>query len=292
MDYVQSELQYGEPLVKFFEVTKPGIIFGNVVTVSGGFFLGSLHHFNVWLFLCTLLGMSLVVACGCVLNNIIDRDIDPLMDRTKHRALVQKKIALPIAFAYALILGVAGFAIFYFGTNLLALSVAAIGLFVYVIVYSLFWKRRSTLGTTIGGIAGAVPPVVGYCAATQQFNSAAVILFLILFFWQMPHFYAISIYRLKDFAAAGIPILPLKKSIPYTKICILLYIIAFTIVAILPTLFGYIGWTYFSIALLLGLIWLGLGLKGFKTQDDRRWARKMFLFSILNITLLSCAFLT
>jgi protoheme IX farnesyltransferase len=273
--------------VKFFEVTKPGIIFGNVVTVSGGFFLGSHTHFNFWLFLSTLLAMSLVVACGCVLNNIIDRDIDHLMDRTKNRVIVKGLISLPIAFFYALILGALGFVIFYFGTNLLALSVAAIGLFFYVIVYSLFWKRRSTLGTTIGGIAGAVPPVVGYCAATHQFNAAAVILFLILFFWQMPHFYAISIYRLKDFAAAGIPILPIKKSIPYTKVCILLYIIAFTIVAVMPTLFGYIGWIYFSVALALGLIWLALGIKGFRTQDNRRWARKMFLFSILNITLLS-----
>ncbi len=273
--------------MKFFELTKPGIIFGNAVTVSGGFFLGSHAHFDFWAFLGTLIGMSLVVACGCVFNNMIDRDIDQLMERTQHRPMPQGLIPLPIAFIYAVILGIAGFTVFYFTTNLLALSVAAVGLFFYVVVYSLFWKRRSTLGTTIGGIAGAVPPVVGYCAATHHFNAAAVILFLILFFWQMPHFYAISIYRLKDFAAASIPILPLKKSIHYTKVCILLYIIALIGVAILPTLFGYIGWVYFVVALVLNLTWLGLGIKGFKTQADRPWARKMFLFSILDITLLS-----
>ncbi len=278
--------------MKFFELTKPGIIFGNAVTVSGGFFLGSRAHFDFWTFLGTLIGMSFVVACGCVFNNIIDRDIDPLMQRTQNRPLVKGSITLTQAWIYAIILGLIGFSVFYFTTNLLALGVAAIGWFFYVVVYSLFWKRRSTLGTTIGGIAGAVPPVVGYCAATHQFNLAAVILFAILFFWQMPHFYAISIYRLKDFAAAGLPILPLQKSISYTKICILLYIMAFTMVAILPTLFGYIGWLYFSTALLLGLIWLGLGIKGLKTQEDHSWARKMFLFSILNITLLSFAFLS
>ena len=273
--------------MKFFEVTKPGIIFGNSVTVSGGFFLGSVYSFHPWLWLCTLVGMGLIVACGCVLNNIIDRDIDILMDRTKNRPLVKGLISMPVALIYGMLLGVLGFLLLYFQANLLAVFVAAVGLFFYVVVYSLFWKRRSTLGTTVGGVAGSVPPVVGYCAATNHFNSAAVILFLILFFWQMPHFYAISIYRLKDFAAAHLPILPIKKDIHYTKVCIILYIIAFTIVAVMPTLFGYIGWVYFVVALALGLIWLGLGLKGFRTQDDRIWARKMFLFSIINITVLS-----
>ncbi len=273
--------------MKFVSVTKPGIIFGNIVTVSGGFFLGTQSHFDLWLFLCTLVGMGLVVACGCVFNNMIDCDIDALMERTRKRPMVQGIISRPIAFIYGACLGIAGFLVFYFWVNSLTVVIAAVGLFFYVLIYSLWLKRQSSLGTMVGGIAGAVPPVVGYCAVTNQFNTAAILLFLILFFWQMPHFYAISIYRLQDFKAAAIPILPVKKSVRYTKISILCYIVAFTIAAVLPTLFGYAGWVYFGGALLLGLIWLVIGLKGFAHLEDRVWARKMFLFSILNIMLLS-----
>ena len=112
---------------------------------------------------------------------------------------------------------------------------------VYVLVYSLWLKRLSTLGTTLGGIAGAVPPVAGYVAATNHLDMGAVILFFILFFWQMPHFYAISIYRPKDFAAASLPVLPIKKNIRYTKISMLVYIVAFTIAAVAPTFLVMLG---------------------------------------------------
>ncbi|MDO8953888.1 MAG: heme o synthase [Gammaproteobacteria bacterium] len=274
--------------MKYLSIVKPGIIFGNIVTVSGGFFLASHLHFNVVLYLATLLGMALVIASGCVFNNIIDRDIDSLMERTKNRVMVHGLISRPIAVVYGILLGIAGFALLYWQTNLLTTLISAIGLFVYVVAYTLLSKRQSKYGTLIGGIAGAVPPVVGYCAVTNRFDAGAVILFLILFLWQMPHFYAIAIFRLKDFSAACIPVLPAIKDMRYTKISMLIYIALFTIAAILPTLFGYAGWLYFIVALGLGLYWFYLGIKGFKSStDDQKWSRKMFGFSILAITLLS-----
>ncbi|MDF2940570.1 MAG: protoheme farnesyltransferase [Gammaproteobacteria bacterium] len=271
----------------YLSIIKPGIIFGNIVTVSGGFFLASHQHFNFSLFLITLVGMSLVIACGCVFNNYIDRDIDSLMERTQNRVMVKGLISGKVAILYAIVLGIAGFLTLYYGTNLLTTIVAAVGLFVYVVAYTIMTKRHSNLGTLIGGIAGAVPPVVGYCAVTNRFDVGAIILFFILFFWQLPHFYAIAIFRLKDFSAACIPVLPIQKNIRYTKISMLVYVVAFTITAILPTVFGYAGWVYFIVALSLGLYWLYLSIKGFKSVDDQKWSRQMFGFSILAITILS-----
>ncbi len=273
--------------MKFISVTKPGIIFGNIVTVSGGFFLGSRGRFDFALLLFTMLGMSLIIAAGCVLNNYIDRDIDKLMERTKHRPSATGHLSGVTAIVYAILLGLTGFAILYFKTNLLTVAVSFIGLFFYVVVYSLFLKRTSVYGTVVGAIAGAVPPVVGYCAVTNRFDIGAILLFLILALWQMPHFYAISIYRLTDYQSASIPVLPIRKGIYYTKISMLVYILVFTFVSVLPSFFGYTGYLYFGTALIMGLFWLFLGLKGFKTLDDRKWARNMFLFSIINITVIS-----
>ncbi|MCP4473248.1 MAG: UbiA family prenyltransferase [Gammaproteobacteria bacterium] len=117
-------------------------------------------------------------------------------------------------------------------------------------------------------------------------NSGAIILFMILFLWQIPHFYAIAIYRKNDYIAASIPALPIKKGIHCAKIYMLLYITAFTIAAVMPTFFGYTGWLYFIVALCSGLVWFYYGIQGLTTTDNEKWARKMFLFSIINITLL------
>ncbi len=273
--------------MRLLSITKPGIIFGNCVTVCGGFFLGSPDHLAGWTLLFTLIGLSLIVASGCVLNNCIDRDIDQLMERTCDRVMVKGLLSLKVAVVYALFAGVIGCLILYFFVNTLALLMALVGLVFYVGVYTLCLKRRSVYGTLIGGISGAMPPVVGYCAATNRLDLGALLVFLILFFWQMPHFYAIAIYRLKDFKNADIPVLPLKKSMRYTQVSMLVYIGLFTVAAILPALFGYLGIIYFVVALALGVIWFVMGLRNLNESDSTAWARKLFLFSILVITLLS-----
>ena len=274
-------------LKNFYSVTKPGIIYGNLITVAGGFFLASRGDIHLGLFLVTILGISLIVASGCVYNNVIDRDIDKVMERTKNRVLVQGLMSAPIALIYATFLGLLGISLLYTFTNNLTVIVATIGLFVYVAVYSLWFKRNSIHGTIIGSISGAVPPVVGYCAVTNHFDLGAVILFFILSLWQMPHSFAIAIYRLKDYTAASISILPVKKGIYWTKINMLGYTIAFVIATLMLNFCGYVGWVYLVVVGLAGLYWIRLAIQGFYTMDDRIWARKMFFFSIIIIMLLS-----
>src|SRR3990167_2929530 len=146
------------------------------------------------------------------------------MQRTKNRVLVTGLLSPQTAIVYGLLLGIIGLFLLFFQVNCLAGAVAAFGLFIYVIVYSLYAKRYSHAGTLIGAIAGAAPPVIGYCAATKGlFDIAAVIVFSILFFWQIPHSYAIAIYRLRDYSAASIPILPVRKNIYLTKFSMLLH---------------------------------------------------------------------
>lgn len=272
---------------KVLQVTKPGIIFGNMVTMCGGFFLASHRHFDFWLLIVTFIGMALVIACGCIINNIIDSDIDSLMERTKNRVMVKGGMTVTAAIVYAIFFGILGFFILYTQTNTLTTLIALIGLFFYVVVYTFVFKRSSVYGTVVGGVSGAVPPLVGYCAVTNTFDSAAFALFMILFLWQIPHFYAIAIYRLNDYSNASIPVLPVKKGVMYTKLNMLVYLIAFVIAAIMPTVLGYAGKVYFFIALALGMIWLFIGLYGLIAKDDRKWARQMFLFSIILITVLS-----
>jgi len=273
--------------LRYLSLTKPGIIFGNLVTLTGGFLLASKSGIDLSLLLCAMLSMALIIGGGCVFNNFIDQDIESVMQRTKNRALVVGSVSGKSALVFGSLLTLSGALLIYFTTNLLTTIIALIGLVFYVVVYSLFLKRLSTYGTIIGGIAGAIPPVVGYCAVTNRFDMGAMLLFLILFAWQIPHFYAISIYRLEDFKTANIPILPVKKSIYYTKVSMVLYIIVFSIAAVMPILFGYAGVVYFVIATCLSLIWLGLGIHGLMIKHNERvWARKMFLWSIIVITIL------
>lgn len=272
---------------KYYSLTKPGIIFGNLITVAGGFFLASKGNFHFILFIATLLGISLVIASGCVFNNVIDQDIDKIMERTKNRVLVKGLIAEKTALLFGIILGIAGTYVLYRYTNILTVEIALLGLFVYVVVYSLWLKRSSIYGTLIGSISGSVPPVAGYCAVTNRFDLGAVILFLILSFWQMPHSYAIAIYRLNDYTAAGIPVLPVKRGIYLTKINMLAFVFAFIVATMLLTIFDYTGFIYLTVVGLLGLRWLWLAISGFTHLDDKKWARKMFMFSIIIITVLS-----
>lgn len=272
---------------KFFSITKPGIIFGNLITAAGGFFLASHGHVNFLTLICTIIGISLVVACGCVFNNIIDRDIDKLMERTKNRVLVLGLVSVRYAFIYGMALGILGLYILVIGTNKLTAAIAVIGLFVYVGIYSLWLKRHSIYGTIVGSISGAVPPVVGYCAVSNHFDTGALILFIILSIWQIPHSYAIAIYRFDDYAKAKIPVLPIRKGIANTKVQMLIYIIAFFIATLMLTFLHYTGYIYFISALILGIFWIRLSILGFSASDDKIWARKTFAFSIICITILS-----
>ena len=273
---------------QYLQVTKPGIIFGNLISVIGGFLLAAKSVIDYPLFIATLLGVSLVVASGCVFNNYIDRDIDRMMERTKNRPLVKGLIEPKICLTYATVLGIAGITLLYIATNVLAILLAVIGFVIYVGVYSLYIKRKSVYGTLIGSLSGAAPPVIGYCAVSAHFDMGALILLLIFSLWQMPHSYAIAIFRFKDYQTAHIPVLPVIKGISVAKTHIFLYILAFMVATIMLAINGYAGYKYLIVAATVNLWWLGMAISGFKNHnDDRLWARKLFIFSIVAITSLS-----
>ncbi|MCP1065002.1 heme o synthase [Serratia symbiotica] len=272
---------------KYLQVTKPGIIFGNLISVVGGFLLASKGSIDYLLFLATLLGVSLVVASGCVFNNYIDRDIDKKMERTKNRVLVRGLISPSITLVYATVIGITGLALLYIGANPLAMWLAVMGFVVYVVVYSLYMKRHSVYGTLIGSLSGAVPPVIGYCAVTNELDTGALILLAIFSLWQMPHSYTISIFRFKDYQAANIPVLPVVRGISVAKNHITVYILAFMIATLMLALSGYAGYKYLLVAAAVSVWWLGMALRGYKTENDSIWARKLFVFSIVAIISLS-----
>jgi protoheme IX farnesyltransferase len=264
----------------YYQLTKPGIIYGNLLSATAGFLLASRGHVSLGLLVATLVGTSLVIACGCVLNNYIDRHLDAKMARTKKRALASGQIAAAPAIAYGIILGLLGFVVLSLFTNALTVGVGATGLFFYLVVYGLA-KRRSTLGTVIGSVSGATPPVAGYVAVTGELDLAAGLLFLIMACWQMPHFYAIAMFRATDYAAAGLPVLPVKKGMRLTKMYILLYIAMFILAAGMLTFWSYTGFIYLGVVTVLGCWWFLKGLQGFRSQPHEAWGRKMFLFSLL-----------
>jgi len=281
----------------YYELTKAGLVFGNIITVLAGFLLGTQTlrdsggtPVSVWLLVATVVGIVFVMASGCVFNNYIDRHIDAKMERTKHRALVTHRISARAALIFASVLGIAGFLVLIFFTNPLATLVAATGFIFYVCAYSLWGKRATVYGTFIGAISGATPPVVGYAAATGRLDVAALILFLIMLAWQMPHFFAIAIRREEDYAAAKIPVMPVASGVRRTNNSMAIYIIEFNIAISLLPLFGYAGSVYLAIALVLGLAWLVLCVRGFwiasnlttaAVTANRVWARHMFLFSLI-----------
>jgi protoheme IX farnesyltransferase len=227
-----------------------------------------------------MIGSSLVIACGCVINNYIDRNIDRKMARTKQRALVTGQVRPRLAMIYAAGLGISGFAVLSLLTNRLTVAAGIVGLFFYLVMYSI-WKRKAPIGTVVGSVSGATPIFAGYTAATDRFDTAAVLLFLAMVLWQMPHFYAIAMYRFKDYQQAGLPVLPVRKGMQRAKLEILIYVAAFTVAATALTLYHFTGYIYLVVMVVLGLIWFWKGAAGFKTLDDNKFGRKMFFFSLV-----------
>jgi protoheme IX farnesyltransferase len=276
-----------ERIKNYLLVAKPGIVFGNLISAAAGFFLASKGRVDGTALLATLIGISLVVASGCVFNNCVDRKIDRKMIRTRNRALANGLISLKIALSYATILGIAGMALLWAATNLLSVMIVLAGLVIYVGVYSLYMKRNSVYGAMIGSLAGATPPLAGYCAVTGRFDMGAVILFSIFSLWQMPHCYAIAVFRFDDYAAAAIPVLPVKRGTAAARMHIVGYISAFIAATLMLTFGGYTGYSTFAVAIVLGLSWIYMAWSGCKASDERLWAKRLFVFSIVTIFILS-----
>lgn len=269
-------------MINYYLLTKPGIILGNLITLAAGFLLASKGTMHLGLFIATVIGLAFTIASACVFNNYIDRKVDRKMERTKNRPLAQGLISGKNALLFATVLGILGLLILFLFSNTLATLVAGVGFFVYVVLYS-FWKCHTIYGTAIGSIAGAVPPVVGYCAVSNQLDLGAFLLFLMLVFWQMPHFFAIALLHFNEYSKAGIPVLPVKKGVLKTKVHMLLYILGFILTVMMFTYFNYTGYLYLFVATSAGLLWLWLSLKGFSRTDNQIWGRQMFRLSLLII---------
>jgi len=274
-------------MISFFHLAKPGLVLGNLIALVGGFALGIRESglpSPFFLLLSSMIGLSLVMASGCVFNNIIERKPDALMERTKNRPLVTGAITPRAAAMFGLILGISGFSILIFFTNIFAVAAAAVGFFFYVFMYSFWSKRRSAWGTVVGAISGATPPVVGFAAASNSLSPFSFLLFSALFFWQLPHFYAIGIRRLDDYRRAGVPILPVKYGLAATRAVMLCCIIAFgTVASFLAVLTG-LGAGFLAIMIGISLVWAICCVIGFDPEDaagSAIWARRMFLVSLL-----------
>jgi protoheme IX farnesyltransferase len=271
----------------YYSLAKPGVMYGNVLTCVAGFLLAAKGDVDWLLFLAAVGGMALIISSACALNNFLDRDIDKKMERTKKRATVTGEVPPLNAAIFAAVIGAAGFAVLAVFTSWLVTAVGAAGYITYVLFYGALSKRRSVHGTLVGSLSGAAPILGGYCAANGKIDAGAVLVFLILFFWQMPEFYSISIYRRKEYAAAGVPVISVVRGVKRTKLEILIYTAAFTLAVILLSVFGPAGYTYLAVMTLLSLYWLWLALKGQQSADDSKWARDMFRFSLIIILALS-----
>jgi protoheme IX farnesyltransferase len=270
----------------YYRLTKPGIIRGNLISATAGFLLASKSDINFILLFYTLLGTSLVIASGCVFNNYLDIDIDKKMSRTKNRATVTGAVSVKNVIIFASILGLLGIGTLFLFTNVLTTILGLIGLFFYVVVYG-YYKRNSVHGTLIGSISGSIPPVAGYTAVSGSLDVGAMLLFLVLATWQMPHFYAIAIYRIKDYKAASIPVLPLVKGIEATKKQMIIYMILFAISALMLWVQNYTGLVYLIIMTASSLWWIKIGITGYKTKDNDKWAKSVFKSSLLVLLIFS-----
>lgn len=265
---------------EYYRLTKPGIIRGNLMIAVAAYLFASAGNVDWSTLAYMAIGTSLVIAAACVTNNYLDRGIDSKMNRTRSRALVTRSISAPAALSYAAVLLAAGLALLVLFTNPLTVGIGVAGFIFYVVIYGIA-KRTTVHGTLIGSISGAMPPVGGYVAASNRLDTSAILLFTLLAAWQMPHFYAIAMYRIKDYAAAKLPVLPLQKGPQATKRHILFFIGVYIITALLLSFAGNASITYSLVAALIGLYWARLALRPFPPGDFTAWARKLFGFSLI-----------
>lgn len=276
-------------ILHYIKLIKPGIIISNLISSIGGFLLASQGHIQYLTILNMSIGIALVIASSCIFNNIIDRDIDSLMQRTKNRILAQKNsISIKKCTIFAIILNIFGLLFLKYTKSLFAILLAIIGFIVYVIIYSLWIKRKSIYSTIIGSIAGSMPPIIGYCTVTNKFDTGALILSLIFIFWQIPHFYSITISRFNDYKIALIPTFFIQKGIQLTKQHMIICIIGFTLATSALTILGYTSIIFIYIMNIANILWLCTGLCQHQLNyNNIIWSKKMFILSIFIIMLLN-----
>ncbi|QYR20533.1 heme o synthase [Paenibacillus sp. sptzw28] len=268
-------------LKDYVALTKPRIIRLNAIAAFGGFWVASKwDHINWWLLLYMLLGSALTMASACVINNYWDRELDKKMERTKNRALPMERLNPAGVLIYGIALGVIGIGVLFTLVNPLTGWLGLLGFFVYVFIYTMWLKRTSTWSTSIGGISGAMPPVIGYCAVTGYIDAGAWILFALLFLWQPAHFWSLAIRRVEEYRAAGFPLLPVLKGIRRTKLQMIPYTLLLIPTGVFMYTYGYVGYFFLIVSIIGGLFWAAHTIMGLSARDDMKWAKTNFFISI------------
>lgn len=269
----------------FVALTKPRIIELLLVTTVPTMFVARQGVPSVWLMVATVLGGTLAAGGANAVNMVVDRDIDSLMERTRERPLVTGVMTPRAALVFAVTLEVAAFAWFLATVNLLSAVLAVSATFFYVFVYTLWLKRTSTQNIVIGGAAGAVPVLVGWSAVTNSLAWAPAVLFLVMFFWTPPHFWALAIKYRDDYAAAGVPMLPAVASLEETASRIILYTVILVALSVVFAPVAGMGLLYLVSALVLGAVFGAFAL-AVRRDPGERTAMRLFTYSITYITLL------
>lgn len=281
------DLPHEKTVKLYYRLTKPGIVYGNALSAIAGFFLASSIDkvFSLVSFIGMLLGICLIMGSGCVFNNYLDRSIDQKMNRTKKRSLITGEISPRNALIFGSILGIIGSLFLFFLTNILTLVIALVGFIFYVIIYGIA-KRNTPHSTEIGAISGAIPPIVGYVAVTNQLDVMVLILFLLLSTWQMVHFYAIALFRKSDYRAAHIPLFSVVYGNQKTKKAIVFYLCFFLIITTLPTVIGKTGILYLAAILLYNSYWLYNTVASYRVLTTESWSKKVFGNSLMALLVL------
>ncbi|MEK3882883.1 heme o synthase [Paenibacillus sp. PL2-23] len=269
-----------EVLKDLIALTKPRLLRLNIFAALGGFWVASKWEFDIPLMIWMLIGSTLTMASATVVNNYYDRELDQKMERTRNRTLPLGRMKPGAVLAYGLIMGVLGISILFLLVHPITGWLGLLGWFAYIVIYTMWLKRSSTWSTSIGGISGAMPPVIGYCAVTGEVDAGAWMLFALLFLWQPAHFWSLAIRRVEEYREAGFPLLPVVKGIKRTKLQMIPYVLL-----LIPTVWllfelEYVGWYFLVISLALSVLWLVHTLTGLKAKDTEKWAKANFLISV------------
>ncbi len=262
-----------------------------LLTAVVGMLLSVPYIPDIALMIYATVGIGMASASAAVFNHVIDEEIDQKMKRTDQRPLPQQKVTRNQALIWGFFLGIVGLGILIFKVNFITAVLSFISLIGYAVIYTMYLKRATPQNIVIGGAAGAAPPVLGWTAITNDIHGYALLLFLIVFIWTPPHFWALAIYRYEDYKKVDMPMLPVTHGIAYTRVQILLYTILLIVVTMLPYLTGMAGLIYLISAVVLGLIFLVYAIKIMRETDNPKVSLATFLYSVNYLMLLFIALL-
>ena len=270
---------------KYYNLTKPKVVLLIVFTAVVGMLLAGIETVPLSQVVAAIVGIALASASGAAINHWVDQKIDQIMERTKNRPIPHGDLSPAKALSFALLLAVVSMVILVVWVNTLTAALTFISLMGYAVIYTVFLKRTTPQNIVLGGAAGAAPPLLGWAAITNSISTEAVLLFLIIFIWTPPHFWALAIRRKDEYAKAGIPMLPVTHGVRYTKLLILLYTLMLFSVSLMPFVIKMSGLIYLVAAVVLGLGFVIFAWKLYVDEHNER-AMKTFSYSIFYLSMI------